>query len=191
MLSACTPPRARDPGDAQPGGRAEHGRGARSRSRPALAARPDTPQDLRSAIADIEVYLADRVPPLMVTDAVSIFTSAPSRARPPRSGTGRDARWPWGATDLASSSCCTTRCTSSPCGRARPRAKDPLLVFLRSVGEDLAAACSPTEREQLRRALLHLGDPTWCAPTRSSWRRGSCRSQSWRRPCLTHFSRCM
>ncbi len=31
-------------------------------------------------------------------------------------------------------------------------------MFLRSVGEDLAAACSPTEREQLRRALLHLGE---------------------------------
>jgi hypothetical protein len=44
---------------------------------PALSARPDTPAELRAALQEIDEYLADLVPPLMVADSVATFAEAP------------------------------------------------------------------------------------------------------------------
>ena len=44
---------------------------------PALSALPGTPPELRSALEEIDQYLADRVPPLMVADSVALFADAP------------------------------------------------------------------------------------------------------------------
>ena len=44
---------------------------------PAFSALPDTPVDLRAAVEEIDQYLADRVPPLVVADSVAVFVEAP------------------------------------------------------------------------------------------------------------------
>jgi tRNA A-37 threonylcarbamoyl transferase component Bud32 len=125
---------------------------------PPLAKRPDTPQELQAAISDIEIYLADRVPPLMVTDAVAIFTSASVE------GAASEV-WDWaGRQQALEPEVPLVDLLYHPLhklavvGELDLVPKEPLLVFLRSVGEELASALAPAEREQLRRALLHLGE---------------------------------
>jgi tRNA A-37 threonylcarbamoyl transferase component Bud32 len=124
-----------------------------------LSARPDTSEELRAALTDIEIYLADRVPPLMVTDAVSILEGAPVE------GVAAEI-WDWAGRQQALEPGVLPLVDLlyhalhkvGVVGELDLVPKDPLLAFLRSVGEELAAACAPLEREQLRRALLHLGE---------------------------------
>jgi hypothetical protein len=126
---------------------------------PPLSARPDTSHELRAALADIEDYLADRVPPLMVAESVSVFQTA--------SVEGAAAEiWNWAGRQQALDPGVLPLVELlfhalhklGVIGELDLVDRDPQLTFLRAVGEDLAAACHPREREQLRRALLHLGE---------------------------------
>ena len=125
---------------------------------PALSARPDTPDELRAALGEIEQYLDDRVPPLMVCDSVAQFTHVPLEA-------AAAEVWAWAVKQQSLE-------VLHPIvdvlfhalhklgvvGELDLVEKNGLIAFLRGVGLELAAALAPAERERLRRSLRHLGE---------------------------------
>jgi hypothetical protein len=126
---------------------------------PPLSARPDTGNELRAALAEIEDYLADRVPPLMVAESVSVFMGVPVEGAAAEiwNWAGRQQALDPGVLPLVELLFHALH-KLGVIGDLDLVGRDPLLTFLRSVGEDLAGACPPHERERLRRALLHLGE---------------------------------
>ena len=125
-----------------------------------LAELEATSPQLREALAEIEQYLADRVPPLMVADSVGVFLAAPSA-----SAAAQILAWaePLQATqneatlgDLLYHALHKL----SAIGELNLVDKDRLLDFLRVVGSELAAACPPGfDRDSFRRSLAQLGEP--------------------------------
>ncbi len=126
---------------------------------PPLSARPDTSYELKAAISEIEDFLADRVPPLMVADSVSVFQGAPAEGAAAElwNWAGRQQALDPGVLPLAELLFHALH-KLGVIGELDLVEREPQLDFLRSVGETLAAACPPNEREHLRRALLHLGE---------------------------------
>jgi serine/threonine protein kinase len=123
----------------------------------ALSDSSDTSQELRTALGEIDQYLADIVPPLFVTDAVDELQGAPVE------GTAAEL-WGWVQKQIQSHSeydrvnlLFYTLDKLMAVGMLNLLPRDRLLAFLRKVGEALAQACPPGERERLRRALEHLG----------------------------------
>jgi eukaryotic-like serine/threonine-protein kinase len=126
---------------------------------PALSTLPDLPYELRSALEEVEQFLADRVPPLMVADSVAVLAESPVE------GTAAELRG-WAERQQAT-------LTDAPLvdllyhalhklsviGEFHLVETEKLLAFLRAVGEALAQACPPgPERDRFRRALGHLGE---------------------------------
>ncbi len=126
---------------------------------PALSALPDTPFDLRSALEEIDQYLADRVPPLMVADSVAVFLETPVE-----SGAAELLGWAerqqavqpdLPLVDLLFHALHKL----SVIGEFHLVDGERLLVFLRGAGAALVQACEPgADRDRFRRALSHLGE---------------------------------
>ena len=126
---------------------------------PPLSSLDETPPDMRDALADIALYLADRVPPLMVAGAVATFVEAPEE------GAAAEI-WAWAGRTLAGEPDLTmvdlvfhALYKLNTIGELRLLEDKKLLAYLKSVGEAIARACPPPERTRLRRALLMLGRP--------------------------------
>ena len=126
---------------------------------PPLSSLDETPPDMRDALADIALYLADRVPPLMVAGAVATFVEAPEE------GAAAEI-WAWAGRTLAGEPDLTmvdlvfhALYKLNMIGELRLLEDKKLLAYLKSVGEAIARACPPPERTRLRRALLMLGRP--------------------------------
>ena len=126
---------------------------------PALSELEETSAELRAALEEIEMYLADRVPPLMVADSVEVFmveTEAAAAAQilawSQRAFSGQqDAP----LVDLLYHALHKL----SVIGELDLVDNNKLLSFLHGVGSMLAAACPPgLERDRFRRALAKLGE---------------------------------
>ncbi|HEX9186791.1 MAG TPA: serine/threonine-protein kinase, partial [Vicinamibacteria bacterium] len=126
---------------------------------PPLSAREDTPAEVRAAIEEINQYLDDRVPPLMVADSVATFSQAT-----PEGGAsevlGWAARQQQMQPDLPSVELLFHALHKlSVVGIFQLVNREKLLAYLRQVGQVLASACPPgPERERFQKALLHLGE---------------------------------
>jgi tRNA A-37 threonylcarbamoyl transferase component Bud32 len=126
---------------------------------PPLSARPDTPAELRAALQEIDEYLADRVPPLMVADSVATFAAAPVDGAASEIGA-------WAERQLALQPDLPlvdllfhALHKLSVIGEFHLVEDERLFGFLRAVGEELAGACPPgADRDRFRRALAHLGE---------------------------------
>ena len=126
---------------------------------PALSTLPDTPFELRSALEEIDQYLADRVPPLMVADSVAVFLEAPvegAAAELQGWAERQQAVQPeLPLVDLLFHALHKL----SVIGEFHLVEGEKLLAFLRAVGAALAEACAPgADRDRFRRALSHLGE---------------------------------
>jgi hypothetical protein len=123
----------------------------------ALSASSETPRELLAALEEVDQYLADIVPPLFVTDAVDALQGAPVE------GTAAEL-WSWAQRQILAhpeydivNLLFYALDKLMAVGMLNLLPRDPLLNFLKQVGEALAQACPPPERERLRRALQHLG----------------------------------
>jgi len=126
---------------------------------PALSTLPDTPPELRSALEEIDQYLADRVPPLMVADSVAVFLEAPvegAAAELQGWAERQQAMQPeLPLVDLLFHALHKL----SVIGEFHLVEGENLLAFLRAVGATLAEACVPgADRNRFRDALSHLGE---------------------------------
>ena len=125
---------------------------------PRLSTRPDIPDDLRAALEELDLFLADRVPPLMVCDSVARFATVPL----PEAAA---ELWGWAEGQLSLQVLHPmvdllfhALHKLSVVGELDLLDKNSLITFLRGVGLELAAALPPGDRERLRRALRHLGE---------------------------------
>jgi hypothetical protein len=127
---------------------------------PSLSSLDDTPQSLKASLQEIDQYLADILPPLIVRDAVEEFRRAQVE------GSAAEL-WAWAHRvmegreeyDLVALLYhALQKLNRLAVLNLMPR--DPLLDFLKKVGEALSQACEPEDRERLRRALKRLGDET-------------------------------
>jgi tRNA A-37 threonylcarbamoyl transferase component Bud32 len=123
----------------------------------ALSESPSTGRELQGALGEIDQYLADIVPPLFVTDAVDALQGAPVE------GTAAEL-WNWSQNQIRAhpeydrvNVLFYALDKLMAVGMLNLLPRDPLLGFLKQVGEALAQACAPEERERLRRALEYLG----------------------------------
>ena len=124
---------------------------------PPLSGRSDLPSELASALEEIEQYLADRMPPLMVADSVLAFTGvAPADAAA--------ELWAWAESQPSREVLPIVDLLLfalpklSVIGEFDLVERERLTPWLRQVGEVLAAASPPGERDRLRRGLRHLGE---------------------------------
>jgi serine/threonine-protein kinase len=126
---------------------------------PPLSARPDTPAELRAALQEIDEYLADRVPPLMVADSVATFAESPVEGAASEIG-GWAERQQALQPDLPLVDLLFHALHKlGVIGEFHLVEDEKLLGFLRAVGEELAAACPPgPDRDRFRRALSRLGE---------------------------------
>jgi hypothetical protein len=126
---------------------------------PALSQLEEATPELVAALDEIEMYLADRVPPLMVADSVEIFVDTLQVA-----AAAQILAW------------CEHARSNQPdaplvdllyhalhklsvIGELDLVDNEKLLSFLHEVGATLAAACPPgLERDRFRRALAKLGE---------------------------------
>ena len=125
----------------------------------ALSAQADTPSELRSALQEIEEYLADRVPPLMVADSVAVFVEAPVEG-----AAGELRAWAERQQavqpDLPLADLLFHAIHKlSAIGEFELVDAPSLLAFLSTVGAMLAETCPSGEgRDRFRRGLAHLGE---------------------------------
>ncbi len=126
---------------------------------PAFSARPDTPAELRAALEEIEEYLADRVPPLMVADSVAALAEAPVEGAAAEIQ-GWAERQQAVQPDLPLVDLLFHALHKlSVIGEFHLVEDEKVFGFLRAVGEALAEACPPgADRDRFRRALAHLGE---------------------------------
>jgi serine/threonine protein kinase len=123
-----------------------------------LSASPDTAPELREALEEVDQYLADHVPPLMAADSVAAFAKAPVE------GAAAEI-WGWAVEQqkrqpdlpLVDLLFHALHKLSVP-GEFQLVEEKMLLPFLHEVGEVLAQASPPGERDRLRRAITHLGE---------------------------------
>jgi predicted Ser/Thr protein kinase len=125
----------------------------------ALSALADTGAELRASLDEIEQYLADRVPPLMVVDSVGAFMAAPvdpAAAELVLWGERLRAAQPGlPATDVLYHALHKL----SVIGELELVDQRRLLSFLRRVGAAVAESRPPgAERDRFRRALARLGE---------------------------------
>jgi predicted Ser/Thr protein kinase len=126
---------------------------------PPLSARPDTTPEMRAAIQEIEDYFADRVPPLMAADSVETFSEASVEGAAAEIGAWAERQQRLSPELPLVDLLFHALHKLGVIGEFQLVEKDRLIGFLRSVGEELAAACPPGEdRERFRRALVHLGE---------------------------------
>ena len=125
---------------------------------PRLSTRPDIAEELSAALEELDLFLADRVPPLMVYDSVARFSKLPLRD-------AASELWGWAENQLSLQVLHPmvdllfhALHKLSVVGELDLLDKASLLAFLRGVGLELATALPPGDRERLRRALRHLGE---------------------------------
>ncbi len=124
-----------------------------------LSAEGATSGEMRAALEEIEQYLADRVPPLMVSDSVDVFMRAPVDP-------AAAELIAWGARLRAAEPerpavdvLLNALHKLSVIGELELVDNDKLLGFLRPVGAAVAQALPPgAERDRFRRALTRLGE---------------------------------
>ena len=126
---------------------------------PALSTLPDTPVDLRTALEEVNQYLDDRVPPLVVADSVAAFLEAPLEGAAAEllawAETQQSAQPDLPLADLFFHALHKL----SVIGEFHLVDGERLLAFLRAVGAVLAGTCAPgAERDRFRRALSLLGE---------------------------------
>jgi len=123
-----------------------------------LSALADTSAEMRSALGEIEQYLADRVPPLMVTDSVEVFMGASVEAAAAELWGLRESLWA-PQPELSSIDVLQHAFHKlSVIGELQLVDNARLLAFLRAAGALVAQACPPgAERDRFRRALARLG----------------------------------
>jgi tRNA A-37 threonylcarbamoyl transferase component Bud32 len=126
---------------------------------PAPSELQETGPELRAALEEIEMYLADRVPPLMVADSVEILTGAAESAAAAQilawSERARGSQQDAPLVDLLYHALHKL----SVIGELELVDNKKLLAFLNGTGAMLAAACPPgLERDRFRRALTRLGE---------------------------------
>jgi len=160
MLQALRAARAEGevPGDSGPAG-AIADMGPTLALGPALSARADTSPELRSALQEIEDYLADRVPPLMVADSVAVFAEAPvDGAAAEIQGWAERQQTLQPGLPLADILFHAIH-KLNVVGELDLIDARRLLAFLSAAGAMLAEACPAGEgRDRLRRGLSHLGE---------------------------------
>jgi hypothetical protein len=126
---------------------------------PTLSARADTSPEMHAALLEIWDYLDDRIPPLMVADAVATFTGAPvdgAAAEIEAWAERQQALQP--VLPLADVLFHAIH-KLSVIGELELVDAPKLLAFLGAVGALLAEACPPGEgRDRFRRGLAHLGE---------------------------------
>ena len=122
---------------------------------PALSAAPGTPPELRSALEEVDQYLADRVPPLMVADSVALFADAPVEGAAAEI-VGWAERQQAVQADLPLVDLLFHALHKlSVIGEFHLVEDQKLLAFLRAVGAAIAESCPPgADRDRFRRALL-------------------------------------
>jgi serine/threonine protein kinase len=126
---------------------------------PALSAAADTSPDLRAALEEVDQYLDDRVPPLVVADSVALFAEAPVGSAASElllwAERQRAAQYDLPLVDLLFHALHKL----SVIGEFHLVEEAKLLAFLRAVGEALARSCPPgPDRDRFRRALTLLGE---------------------------------
>jgi hypothetical protein len=126
---------------------------------PPLSARADTPDELRTALAEVDQYLDDKVAPLMAADSVAVFAKAPvdgAAAQIMTWAAGQQQLQPdLPAVDLFFHALHKLNVI----GEFHLVEDEKLLDFLRAVGAALAEAHPPgPDRDRFRRALVHLGE---------------------------------
>ena len=126
---------------------------------PALSESEETTPETRAALEEVEQYLEDRVPPLMVADSVEVLLSLPENAVAAEIRSWADrllqAQPGLGLGDALFHAVHKL----SVLGELDLVDNTKLLRFLRSLGAVLAAACPPgPERDRLRRGLATLGE---------------------------------
>jgi hypothetical protein len=124
-----------------------------------LSALASTGDELRAALGEIEQYLADRVPPLMVSDSVAAFMGAPvdpAAAEFLAWGDRLRALQP----ELRTAEVLYNALHKlSVIGELELVDNARLLRFLRGVGAAVAEGCPPgADRDRFRRALARLGE---------------------------------
>ena len=126
---------------------------------PALSAAPDTTPELRAAVEEIDQYLADRVPPLVVADSVALFAEARVEGAAAEI-LGWAERQQAVQGDLPFVDLLFHALHKlSVIGEFHLVEEQKLLGFLHEVGVALAEACPPgPDRDRLRRGLTHLGE---------------------------------
>jgi hypothetical protein len=127
---------------------------------PSLSSLDATAGSLKSSLGEIDQYLADVIPPLIVRDAVEEFRRAQVE------GSAAEL-WAWAHRVMEGREDYDLVALLYHALQKLNRlavlnlmARAPLLDFLKKVGETLAQACDPKDRERLRRALERLGDET-------------------------------
>jgi serine/threonine-protein kinase len=117
----------------------------------------DTHPELREALLEIEQYLADRLPPLMVTDSVTRVMNAA-----PEAVAAEIFAWAWRqaevqAVPLADLAFHAFR-KLHLMGEFRLVDQKALGAFLAKVGDAALEYCPPEERGRLRKSLSRLGE---------------------------------
>jgi predicted Ser/Thr protein kinase len=126
---------------------------------PPLSATPNATPELRAALEEIDQFLADRVPPLVVADSVALLAEAPVESAAAEI-LGWAERQQAVQADLPLVDLVFHALHKlSVIGEFHLVDEQRLLGFLREVGAALVEACPPgPDRERLQRGLAHLGE---------------------------------
>jgi serine/threonine protein kinase len=125
---------------------------------PSLSASPRISPELRSTLQEIDEYLADRVPPLLVSGSVAEFMTCPVED-------SAAELWGWAVNQRRmqpgvsmSDLLYHALYKLSVIGDVNLIDNTALLAFLRRVAAVLLEACDPVDRSRLRRGISHLGE---------------------------------
>ena len=126
---------------------------------PALSARADTSPEMHAALLEIDDYLADHIPPLMVADAVAAFVEAPVEGAAAEIEAWAERQQALQPVLPLADVLFHAIHKLSVIGELELVEAPKLLAFLGAVGALLAEACPPGEgRDRFRRGLAHLGE---------------------------------
>ena len=118
---------------------------------------PETDPEIKEALLEIEQYLTDRLPPLMVTDSVARVMSAPADALATEISTWAGRQAEVQKAPLADLLFHALR-KLHLMGEFRLVDQQVLGAFLAKVGDATLEYCPPEERARLRKSLTRLGE---------------------------------
>jgi hypothetical protein len=125
---------------------------------PPLASRPDLPDHLKNALYEVDEYLDDRVPPLMVADSVvTVAGLPPVDAAMHVLGWARRQMSRVGEETTVAEVMFFALHKLAMVGELNLADKPRLISDLRSAGAYLVEACAPADRDSFRSALDRLG----------------------------------
>lgn len=130
-----------------------------------LSEQAGTSGETRAALEEIEQYLLDRVPPLMVSDSVDVLVQLPPEAAAAELWSWRERLQAQQPEQAAVDALYRALGKLNVIGELELVDKGRLLGFLRGVGTRLAQAIPPGEgRDRFRRSLSRLGEAEMVAP---------------------------